>query len=48
MKTEDGGEKAWIEALPGLKKLASIISAKGGPYCLGGTGTLWLILQFML
>lgn len=34
----DGGEKAWIEALPGLNSLGELIKKEGGPYVMGKTG----------
>jgi hypothetical protein len=34
----DGGEKAWIKALPGLKALGDLIKQEGGPYLTGKTG----------
>lgn len=34
---ETGGEEAWLEALPGIKELGSLIIARGGPFVLGLT-----------
>lgn len=33
----DGGEEAWIEALPGIKGLGSIIGKEEGPFVMGDT-----------
>ena len=33
----DGGEEAWIEALPGIKGLGEIIKKNGGPFVMGDT-----------
>ena len=34
----DGGEEAWIEALPALKELGELIKKEGGPYLMGKDG----------
>jgi len=34
---EDGGEEAWMEALPGIKTLGELIRANGGPFVMGDT-----------
>ena len=33
----DGGEKAWTEALPGIKALGELLKKEGGPYFMGKT-----------
>jgi hypothetical protein len=33
----DGGEEAWIEALPAIKGLGEIIKKNGGPFVMGDT-----------
>jgi len=33
----DGGEEAWVEALPGLKELGELIKKEGGPFVMGDT-----------
>lgn len=37
----DGGEEAWIEALPGMKTLGELIKNEGGPYIMGKTRKSW-------
>lgn len=32
---ENGGEEAWLEALPGIKELAELLKANGGPFMMG-------------
>jgi hypothetical protein len=34
----DGGEEAWMEALPGIKALGEVLKKKGGPFVEGETG----------
>ena len=33
----NGGEKAWIEALPGIKSIGELIKKEGGPFVMGET-----------
>lgn len=37
---ENGGEEAWLEALPGIKELADLLKANGGPFVMGKTREL--------
>ncbi|KAK0112609.1 hypothetical protein ONS95_014352 [Cadophora gregata] len=34
---EEGGEEAWVEALPAIKSLGELVKKEGGPYLLGKT-----------
>ena len=31
----NGGEEAWIEAMPGIKELGELIKKEGGPFVMG-------------
>jgi hypothetical protein len=32
---ENGGEEAWLEALPGIKELMELLKVNGGPFVMG-------------
>ncbi|KAH7309250.1 hypothetical protein BKA65DRAFT_519492 [Rhexocercosporidium sp. MPI-PUGE-AT-0058] len=34
---EEGGEEAWVEALPAIKALGELVKKNGGPYVMGKT-----------
>lgn len=39
LKKQTGGEEAWMEALPSLRELGEVLTAKDGPFCMGDTRT---------
>ena len=41
----DGGEEAWIAALPRLKELGELIKKEGGPYVMGKDGECLRLFQ---
>ncbi|KAK0124742.1 hypothetical protein ONS96_008624 [Cadophora gregata f. sp. sojae] len=49
---EEGGEEAWVEALPAIKSLGELVKKEGGPYLLGKTPSyadfiIFAFLQFL-
>lgn len=38
---ENGGEEAWMEALPGIKALGVLLKENGGPFVTGDTREWW-------
>jgi len=42
---EEGGEEAWVEAMPGIKGLGEVLGREEGPYVLGKEG-IYLSISF--